>query len=54
MTKNAGTYYDANQLMLALTFKAAYKGSLHLYAVDFDHAGRQRGRNCEWPQSAVG
>ncbi len=39
--RNAGTYYDANQIQLQLSFKEAYSGELHLYAVDWDSAGRR-------------
>ncbi len=40
-THNAGTYYDSNQIQLQLSFKEAYSGELHLYAVDWDAAGRR-------------
>ena len=40
-THNAGTYYDPNQIQLQLSFKAAYAGELHLYAVDWDSRGRR-------------
>ncbi len=36
LTRNAGTYYDANEIQLQLSFKEAYTGNLHLYAVDWD------------------
>ena len=38
---NAGTYYDSNQIQMQLSFKEAYSGELHLYAVDWDAAGRR-------------
>jgi hypothetical protein len=41
LTHNASTYYDPNQIKLTLSFKAAYTGTLHLYAVDWDHGGRR-------------
>jgi hypothetical protein len=41
VTHNAGTYYDPNQIRLQLSFKEAYKGSLHLYAVDWDKQARR-------------
>ena len=37
---NAATYYDPNQILLKLSFKEAYKGNLHLYAVDWDSTAR--------------
>jgi len=40
-THNAGTYYDPNQVQMQLSFTAAYSGSLHLYALDWDGAGRR-------------
>lgn len=40
-TREAATYYDANQLRLTLTFHAAYTGNLHLYALDWDSAARR-------------
>jgi hypothetical protein len=40
LTHNAGAYYDPNQIKLQLNFPAAYKGNLHLYAVDWDSLGR--------------
>ncbi len=40
-TRNAGTYYDPNQIQMQLSFSAAYTGSLHLYALDWDSAGRR-------------
>ncbi len=38
---NIGTYYDPNEIQLKLNFTAAYKGNLHLYAVDWDHLTRR-------------
>jgi Spherulation-specific family 4 len=40
-TRDAGTYYDANQIQMQLSFQEAYTGNLHLYAVDWDAAGRR-------------
>lgn len=40
-TRNATAYYDSNQVRVQLTFAAAYSGDLHLYAVDWNSAGRQ-------------
>ena len=40
-SRTAGTYYDANEIQLKLTFKEAYVGNLHLYAVDWDHGTRR-------------
>ena len=40
-TRNAGTYYDPNQIQVQLNFSNAYSGNLELYAVDFDNAGRR-------------
>ena len=39
--RNAATYYDPNQIQLQLSFSAAYTGSLHLYALDWDGGGRR-------------
>ncbi len=33
------TWYDANQIRIRLTFAAAYTGTLHLYALDWDAYG---------------
>ncbi len=41
LTHNAGTYYDPNQIRVNLTFKEAYKGNLHLYAMDWDKQTRR-------------
>ncbi len=40
ISRNAGGYYDPNQIQLQLNFTAAYSGNLHLYAVDWDSRGR--------------
>ena len=40
-TRNAATYYDANEIKLKLGFSKAYSGNLHLYALDWDSAGRR-------------
>ena len=39
--REAATYYDPNELSLTLTFKEAYTGQLHLYAVDWDGEARR-------------
>ncbi len=39
--RRAGTYYDPNEIQVKLTFKEAYKGNLHLYAVDWDKVTRR-------------
>ncbi len=41
LTRNAGTYYDPNQILMQLSFNEAYSGNLHLYAVDWDSQGRR-------------
>jgi hypothetical protein len=40
-TRNAAAYYDGSQIELQMHFKTAYKGNLHLYAVDWDKQGRR-------------
>jgi phosphodiesterase/alkaline phosphatase D-like protein len=40
-TRNAATWYDPNQLRLHLSFPSAYSGTLHLYALDWEGAGRR-------------
>ena len=40
-TRIAATYYDPNEIKLKLTFNEAYSGTLRLYAVDWDSAGRR-------------
>lgn len=41
LTRNAAAYYDPNQIRLQLGFKAAYSGTISLYAVDWDELGRR-------------
>jgi hypothetical protein len=41
LTREAATYYDPNQLRLALKFNSAYTGNLRLYAVDWDSTVRR-------------
>ncbi len=41
LTRNAGTYYDPNEIQLKLSFTKAYSGNLHLYAVDWDKLTRR-------------
>ncbi len=41
LTRNAGTFYDPNEIQLKLSFAAAYSGNLHLYAMDWDHIARR-------------
>jgi len=40
-TRHAACIYDANQIRLHLTFSTAYNGSIHVYALDWDNAGRR-------------
>ena len=40
-TRNAATWYDPNQLRLHLSCPSAYSGTLHLYALDWEGAGRR-------------
>ena len=40
-TTRSATWYDANEIRLSLTFSAAFTGSLHLYALDWDNSGRR-------------
>ena len=40
-TRNAATYYDANEIKLKLGFSKAYSGNLHLYALDWDSTARR-------------
>ena len=40
-TRLAATLYDPNQVRLHLSFPAAYSGTLHLYALDWEGAGRR-------------
>ena len=39
--RNAGAYYDPNQIQVQLTFEKGFAGSLHLYAIDWDHQTRR-------------
>jgi len=39
--RNAGTYYDPNEIQMKLSFNEAYAGNLHLYALDWDSEGRR-------------
>jgi 6-phosphogluconolactonase len=41
VTREAATYYDSNQLRLALKFTTAYTGNLRLYALDWDSTARR-------------
>ena len=41
LSRDAGTYYDPNEIELKLSFKEAYSGNLHLYAVDWDSTARR-------------
>ena len=43
--RRSQTWYDANQVRLRLDFTAAYSGTLHLYAVDWDAYGGNRQEN---------
>src|SRR5256886_6499730 len=40
-TRQAATFYDANQVRLHLTFSRAYSGAIHIYVVDWDAIGRR-------------
>jgi hypothetical protein len=40
-TRRAATFYDGSQIRLHLVFPAAYSGTLHLYAVDWDTTSRR-------------
>jgi hypothetical protein len=40
LTREAGTYYGS-QIRLALKFKSAFTGNIHLYAVDWDGSARR-------------
>jgi hypothetical protein len=40
-TRQAACAYDAGQVKMHLTFNAAYSGTLHVYAMDFDSLGRR-------------
>jgi hypothetical protein len=39
--RRAATYYDPNEIRLQLSFSGAYKGELHLYALDWDSSARR-------------
>jgi hypothetical protein len=41
LTREAATYYDSNELGIALKFTAAYTGNLRLYALDWDSTARR-------------
>lgn len=41
LTREAATYYSANEIKLRLTFAHAYTGNLHLYALDWNSLGRR-------------
>ncbi len=41
LTREAATYFSSSQVRLTLTFKTAYTGNLHLYALDWDKQGRR-------------
>jgi fibronectin type III domain protein len=40
-TRHAACVCDANEIRLHLTFSTAYSGTIHIYAVDWDPAGRR-------------
>jgi hypothetical protein len=39
--RRAACFYNSSQLRLHLAFSSAYRGTLHLYAVDWDSTGRR-------------
>ena len=41
LTRNAGAYYDANEIQVKLSLSARFSGNLLLYAVDWDSLGRR-------------
>ncbi len=41
LAREAATYYDSNELGIALKFNSAYTGNLRLYAVDWDSTARR-------------
>ncbi len=41
LVRNAGTYYDPNQIKLTLSFPSGYTGNVHLYALDWDSTARR-------------
>ncbi len=40
-TRRAECFFDGDQVRMRLVFSAAYSGTLHVYAVDFDALGRR-------------
>jgi hypothetical protein len=40
-TRQAACAYDPNQVKIHIAFTSAYRGTLHVYAVDFDGLGRR-------------
>ena len=40
--RRSATYYDAAEVRLRLDFSAAYSGTLHLYALDWDNINRRQ------------
>jgi subtilase family protein len=54
LIRNAGAYYDPNQIRLKLSFPAAYSGNLQLYAVDWDHGGRREIMTVNGQSAALG
>src|SRR5262249_51555768 len=40
--RRAGTYADATQILAHLSFPSGYSGTLHLYALDWESAGRRQ------------
>jgi hypothetical protein len=41
LTRNAAAYYDSSQIQVKLSFTAAYTGTLHTYALDWDSTARR-------------
>jgi hypothetical protein len=41
LTRTAAAYYDPNQIQVKLSFTAAYTGTLHTYALDWDSTTRR-------------
>ena len=41
LTRNATAYYDPNQVQVKLNLAEAYKGTVHIYAVDWDSTTRR-------------
>ncbi len=54
LRRDAGTYYDPNQIQLKLTFPSEYKGNLHLYAVDWDSTARRETITVDGSSVALG